>query len=156
MEHHYKSHTIVITTWGNLDGFTSEFRINKKSPVVFETLKLNQPFPTKAEAENYALEFAQKWINDSKPDQVKNYLKTMPAHNAYKSHLIASSPWLDPETKRWTPNVSIICPPEEAGTHLINRPVFKISFASEQQAQSEGVVFAQKWIDDGKPDLPQK
>ena len=153
MEHHYKSHTIVITTWGNLDGFTSEFRINKKAPVVFETLKLNQPFPTKAEAESYALEIAQKWINDSKPDQVKNYLKTVPAHTAYKSHLITSNPWLDPETKRWTPKVSIICPPEEAGTHLINRPVFKISFASEQQAQSEGVVIAQKWIDDGKPDL---
>jgi hypothetical protein len=71
MEHHYKSHTIVITTWGNLDGFTSEFRINKKSPVVFEMLKLNQPFPTKAEAESHAFEVAQNWINDSKPDQVK-------------------------------------------------------------------------------------
>jgi hypothetical protein len=77
----------------------------------------------------------------------------MPAHSASKSHLIASTPWLDPETKRWTPKVSIICPAEEAGTQLINRPVFKINFASEQQARSEGVVFAQKWIDDGQPDL---
>lgn len=71
MQHYYKFHTIVMTSWGSLDGFTTEVRISKETAIAFHTLKINQPFPTKAEAESYALEFAQKWINDSKPDQVK-------------------------------------------------------------------------------------
>jgi hypothetical protein len=50
MEHYYKSHSILITTWGRMDGFTPELRINKQlAPLVFETLKINKPFPTKAE-----------------------------------------------------------------------------------------------------------
>ena len=48
MDHYYKSHSILITTWGRMDGFTPELRINKQLvPLVFETLKINQPFPTK-------------------------------------------------------------------------------------------------------------
>jgi hypothetical protein len=67
MDYYYKSYTILITTWGRLDGFTPELRINKQvAPVVCQTLKINQPFPTKAEAESFALELAKKWIDDSK------------------------------------------------------------------------------------------
>jgi predicted negative regulator of RcsB-dependent stress response len=66
MEHAYKSHTIVIATWASLDrnGYTPEVRISKKAPIAFETLKLNNAFPTKEEAENFALEAAKKWIDD--------------------------------------------------------------------------------------------
>ena len=71
MEHAYKSHTIVITTWANLDrnGYTPEVRISKKAPIAFQTLKLNNAFPTKEEAENFALEAAKKWIDDKNPKQ---------------------------------------------------------------------------------------
>ena len=68
MDHYYKSHNILITTWGRMDGFTPELRINKQlTPLIFETLKINQPFPTKAEAEVFALEAAKKWIDEANP-----------------------------------------------------------------------------------------
>jgi hypothetical protein len=71
MEHAYKSHTIVITTWASLDrnGYMPEVRISKKAPIAFQTLKLNNAFPTKEEAENFALEAAKKWIDDKNPKQ---------------------------------------------------------------------------------------
>ena len=73
MEHAYKSHTIVITTWASLDrnGYRPEVRVSKKTPIVLQTLKLNKSFPTKEEAENFALEAAKKWIDDknSRPSQ---------------------------------------------------------------------------------------
>jgi predicted negative regulator of RcsB-dependent stress response len=73
MEHKYKSHTIVITSWASLDrnGYTPEVRIAKKAPIIFQTLKLNKAFPTKEEAENFALEVAKKWIDDSNPDHAQ-------------------------------------------------------------------------------------
>jgi hypothetical protein len=69
MEHAYKSHTIVIATWASLDrnGYTPEVRISKKAPIVLQTLKLNNAFPTKEEAEKFALEAAKKWIDDKNP-----------------------------------------------------------------------------------------
>ena len=74
MDHSYKFHTILITTWGRLDGFTPELRINKEVPPgkevpasASQTLKINQPFPTKAEAESFALDVAKRWIDDGKP-----------------------------------------------------------------------------------------
>ena len=46
-----------------MDGFTPELRINKQlAPLVFETLKINQPFPTKAEAARLALEVAKNGL----------------------------------------------------------------------------------------------
>ena len=66
MEHQYKSHKILITTWGRPDGFTPEFRINKQvAPIVSQSLKISQPFPTKAEAESFALQVAKKWIDEA-------------------------------------------------------------------------------------------
>lgn len=71
MEHGYKSHTIVITTWARLDpdGYTPEVRISKKAPSTFQTLKLNHLLPNKEEAENFALEAAKKWIDDKNSKQ---------------------------------------------------------------------------------------
>jgi hypothetical protein len=72
----------------------------------------------------------------------------------YKLHLITSTAQLNPETKRSKPKVSILCP-SERGTHLMKRVLFKQSFDTPEEAEREGVAFAQKWIDDGKPDLPE-
>lgn len=71
MEHRYKSHTIVITTWASLDrnGYMPEFRIIKKAPKVFQTVKLNNAFPNKEEAEKFALDAAKKWIDDRSQNQ---------------------------------------------------------------------------------------
>ena len=63
MQHHYKLHTIVMTSWGSLDGFTTEVRISKETAIAFHTLKINQPFPTKGEAESHGLEIAKTWID---------------------------------------------------------------------------------------------
>ena len=69
MKHAYKSHQIVITTWASLDrnGYTPKVRISKKAPIIFQNLKLNKAFPTKEEAEKFALEAAKKWIEDKNP-----------------------------------------------------------------------------------------
>ena len=75
MKHQYKSHAIVITTWASLDGFTTEARISKKGPNVFQSLKINQGFPTKAEAETFALEVAKRRIDNVRPDPVKDLPK---------------------------------------------------------------------------------
>lgn len=71
MEHKYRSHTIVITSWGNLDpdGYRPEFRIIRKAPIVSQTLKINQTFPTRKEAEDYALQAAKKWIDARQSDR---------------------------------------------------------------------------------------
>ena len=69
MKHEYKSHAILITTWASLDpdGFTPELRITNGAPKLFQGVKINQTFPTKELAEDYALQFAKKWIDD-RPD----------------------------------------------------------------------------------------
>ena len=77
MKHQYKSHVILITTWASLDGFTTELRISKKAPNVFQSLKINRGFPTKAEAETYALEVAKRQIDNISIDPVKNSRKIL-------------------------------------------------------------------------------
>ena len=64
MQHQYKSYTIVITSWANLDpdGFRPEYRISRNAPPLSQSLKINQTFSTKKEAEDYALQIAKKWI----------------------------------------------------------------------------------------------
>jgi hypothetical protein len=75
MNHEYKSHAILITAWASLDGFTTEVRISKKGPNVFQSLKINRGFPTKAEAETFALEVAKRRIDNLRPDPVKDLPK---------------------------------------------------------------------------------
>jgi hypothetical protein len=72
----------------------------------------------------------------------------------YKFHLITSTAQLDPKTRRSSPKVSILCP-SERGTHLMKRVLFKKSFDTPEEAEREGVAFARKWIDDGKPELAE-
>ena len=70
MQHQYKSYTIVITSWGNLDpdGFRPEYRISRKVPTVSHDRKINQTFSTEEEAEDYALQVAKKWIDERGSD----------------------------------------------------------------------------------------
>jgi hypothetical protein len=70
MQHQYKSYTIVITSWGNLDpdGFRPEYRISRKVPSVSHDRKINQTFSTKEEAVDYALQVAKKWIDERGSD----------------------------------------------------------------------------------------
>ena len=66
MEHAYNLTLIVITTWASLDrnGSTPEVRIAKKLPLILQTMRLNNAFPTKEEAEKFALGVAKKWIDE--------------------------------------------------------------------------------------------
>jgi hypothetical protein len=77
MQHEYKSYTIVITSWANLDpdGFRPEYRINRKAPPVYQSMKINQTFSTKKEAEDYALQIAKKWIDARGSEQPPRRLK---------------------------------------------------------------------------------
>lgn len=70
MQHKYKSYNIVITSWANLnpDGFRPEYRISMKAPSLCQSLKINQTFPTRKEAEDYALQLAKKWIDKRESD----------------------------------------------------------------------------------------
>ena len=65
MEHHYKAHSILISTWARLDpdGFTPELRISAKAHVILHTSKISQVFSTREEAEGYGLQVAKKWID---------------------------------------------------------------------------------------------
>jgi hypothetical protein len=45
-------------------GYTPEIRVSKKAPVVFQTLNLDNAFPTKEEARDFALKVAKKWIDN--------------------------------------------------------------------------------------------
>ena len=66
LEHAYKSHRIVISTLSTPErkGYTPEIRVSKKAPVVFQTLNLDNAFPTKEEARDFALKVAKKWIDN--------------------------------------------------------------------------------------------
>lgn len=70
MQHKYKSYNIVITSWANLnpDGFRPEYRISMKASSLCQSLKINQTFPTRKYAEDYALQLAKKWIDERESD----------------------------------------------------------------------------------------
>jgi hypothetical protein len=64
MQHHYKDHTVVISTWARLEpyGYTPEYRVTRKARII-QTLKLNQVFATREEAEGCCLQAAKTWID---------------------------------------------------------------------------------------------
>ena len=72
----------------------------------------------------------------------------------YKLHLITSTAQLNPKTRQSSPKVSILCP-SEGGPQLMKRVLLKKSFETPEEAEREGLAFARKWIDDGKPDLSE-
>jgi hypothetical protein len=74
----------------------------------------------------------------------------------YESHGITATAWHNPETNQWRPRLSIFCPPDAHGEQLIKRPLFKTTYATEEEAERAGIAFGQQWIDDNKPDLPEE
>ena len=82
MEHYYKAHSILISTWGRLDpdGFRPELRISRKAPVIFKAFKLNQTFSSREAAEGYGLEVAKRWIDESKLDRKEGFAQDLKSH----------------------------------------------------------------------------
>jgi hypothetical protein len=72
----------------------------------------------------------------------------------YKGHHIRSVPRQLPESRRWTAHVVInwtVRSREEFRQFEIKR-----GFATQEEAEREGLTFAKKWIDDGKPKLRER
>jgi hypothetical protein len=65
MQHHYKDHTVLISTWARLEpyGYTPEYRISRGAERILHSLKLNQLFATREEAEGCGLQAAKRWID---------------------------------------------------------------------------------------------
>ena len=71
----------------------------------------------------------------------------------YKGHHIRSVPRQLPESLRWTSHVVINW---TAGRNEFREFEVKRGFATEEEAEREGLTFAKKWIDDGKPKLRER
>ncbi len=73
----------------------------------------------------------------------------------YKGHHIQSVPrHLRPDSERWTAHVVInwtVGSREEIRQFEVKR-----GFATQEEAGQEGLTFAKKWIDDGKPKLRER
>jgi hypothetical protein len=72
----------------------------------------------------------------------------------YKGHHIRSVPRQLPESNRWTSHVVINWTArsrEESWQFEVKR-----GFATQEEAEREGLTFAKKWIDDGKPKLRER
>jgi hypothetical protein len=72
----------------------------------------------------------------------------------YKGHHIRSVPRHLPESNRWTSHVVINWTArsrEESRQFEVKR-----GFATQEEAEGEGLTFAKKWIDDGKPKLRER
>ena len=69
----------------------------------------------------------------------------------YKGHHIRSVPRQLPEGLRWTSHVVI----NWSDSSRQIQTVFEVKrgFATQEEADREGLTFAKKWIDDGKPKL---
>jgi hypothetical protein len=69
----------------------------------------------------------------------------------YKGHTITASASHIADTHQWQPEISVIWPEgkHKAIKYLV-RPKY---FATESEAEREGLEIAKKWIDDGKPDF---
>jgi hypothetical protein len=72
----------------------------------------------------------------------------------YKGHHIWSVPRQLPDSRRWTSHVVINW---TDGSRQV-QAVFEVKrgFAIQEEAEREGLTFAKKWIDDGKPKLRER
>jgi len=53
---------------------------------------------------------------------------------------------------RWEPRLTVIW--SEDGEGRLSKLIVNTAFRVRRVAEIEGLTFAKKWIDDGKPDLP--
>jgi hypothetical protein len=67
----------------------------------------------------------------------------------YKGHDIHATGLYVPDG--WKPHLYVIY--SEGGRNMIKNFTIDQIFATQDQAEQAGLSFAQKWIDDGKPDL---
>ena len=68
----------------------------------------------------------------------------------YKGHMITATARQIRETQQWQPRLVIWT---AEGDYPIKAPVITESFATREQAESEGLVLAKQWIDYGKPSV---
>jgi hypothetical protein len=69
----------------------------------------------------------------------------------YRQHRIRTGACLNPEMKEWTPLAMVFW---TEGTAFKRRDIlFKVTFATEQEAELHALEHAIHWIDAGKPPL---
>jgi len=68
----------------------------------------------------------------------------------HKGHSITASVWQIRDTQLWQPQLVIWT---ERSRHPLKAPNIDKYFRTREQPESEGLVFAKKWIDDGKPSV---
>ena len=69
----------------------------------------------------------------------------------YNHHKIVASTWQLSGSGHWEPRVTVTW---NGGQQQRSKPlVFIRAFSTEREAELEGLKLAQKWIDDGKPNL---
>jgi hypothetical protein len=70
----------------------------------------------------------------------------------HKRHAIESFGWQIPDTSVWSAKVVVSW--SEGGTEKTNKFDGEVAnFRSKAEAETYGIEFAKKWIDDGKPSL---
>jgi hypothetical protein len=69
----------------------------------------------------------------------------------YKDHHIEVSVRAVNDPDGWRPDISVSY--SERGKAVLQCPRMDQTFATPDEAEKAGIEFAQKWIDDGKPDL---
>jgi hypothetical protein len=70
-------------------------------------------------------------------------------HEDYKGHGIHPTASFVPDG--WKPHLYVVF--NEGGQHILKNFTVDQTFATSEEAEQVGLSFAQKWIDDGKPDL---
>ena len=71
-------------------------------------------------------------------------------NGSHKGHNIVASALRSADTRQWKPQVKIIW--SEDGRGKISALNVNRAFRARQEAELEGLLFAKKWIDDGKQD----
>jgi hypothetical protein len=69
----------------------------------------------------------------------------------YKNHRIEVSVRAVDDPKGWRPDIFVSY--SEQDKSVLKIPRMDQTFATPNEAEKGGIEFAQKWIDDGKPDL---
>jgi hypothetical protein len=69
----------------------------------------------------------------------------------YKGHTIVASTWQLADSGHWEPRVLVTW--NEQQEERTKSLVFTRPFSAQREAEREGLQFAKKWIDDGKPEL---
>jgi len=72
-------------------------------------------------------------------------------NETHKGHKIIVSASRLATTRQWEPRLTVIW--SEDGNGRLSKLTVNRAFRVRREAEMEGLIFAKKWIDDGKPDL---